>query len=210
MQYKLNMYRINTFNLILDFRDFLKSNRKTLVVIIIVNLLALILGIRAAFAVCDAGVYLYAHPTNVFKLLTDKTSIFGYFFISLITYITVLTLIVLSSVNFLLSYLALAVLFFRSYLFSLHLCLYIMFLKLSVLPFAIVCLIPCYIVSMFLFSAVAILSINRARDARLYGAGCGNSFPLYMQKMIIPATMLVILTVLCAVLSYFLTLGIIL
>ncbi len=204
------MYRINSFNLLLDFRDFLKSNKKTLIVILIVNLLAIILGIRAAFAVHDAGIYLYAHPTNVFKLLTDKTSIFGYFFISLITYLAVLALIALSSIHFLLSYLALAVLFFRSYLFSLHLCLYIMFLKLSVLPFVIVCLIPCYIASMFLFSAVAIFAINRAQDARRYGAGCGNSFPLFMQKMLLPIIILIILTILCAVLSYFLTLGIIL
>ncbi|MCI8413212.1 MAG: hypothetical protein HFE47_03855 [Clostridia bacterium] len=204
------MIRFNVYNLIFDFRDFVRNNRVKLIVIAAVNLLGLILGIRGAFSVYDAGEYLYHHQPNVFMYIAGKKSIFGYFFVNMITYLLVLALLVLCSAHFLTSYLCFAILFFRSYLFALHVCLYFMFLKLSVLPFVLACLLPCYLISMFIFAIVTVAAFNRARDARLYGSGCGNTFALFAQRMILPCIMLIIQTILCTILSYFLTLGIIL
>lgn len=202
--------RINVYNLLYDFRDFIKCNYRKLICIGIINVLAIILGIRGGLSIHDAERYLNAHSTNAFLLFANEKSIFGYFFINLITYLAILTLLAIASVHFLVSYCCFLILFLRSYLFALHLCLYIMLLKLSVLPFILFCMVPCYIISMFIYAVVTVCTLHRARDIRIYGHSKSNGFLCYIQKMLIPCIMLVILTILCAILSYFLTLGIIL
>ena len=208
--YGMRLRRMNFYNLLFDFRDFCKCNRGKLLVFCICNLLAIVLGVRAAFAVSDAETYLWSHSCNVFLFLAGKRSIFTYFFLELITCWVVLVLLVFASVHFLLSYLCFAILFFRTYLFAFYLGLYIFFLKVSVLPFVILCAVPCYLLCLCIYMTVAVLSLNRARDAWRYGAGCHNTFPRYMQCMLIPCAMLVIVHILCTILSYFLTFGIIL
>lgn len=196
--------------MLFDFRDFLKCNRGKLFLLAAVALAGIVLGIRGGFAVNDATVYLHSHQTNVFLLIADRKSIFGFFFVELITYLAILVLLTFASAHFLLSYLCFAILFFRSYLFALHMCLYIMCFKLSVLPFILVCWIPCFLISMCIFATVTILTVNRACEMHKYGAGCGNTWQLYIQKMLVPCIMLVILSILCGILTYFTTLGIIL
>lgn len=202
--------RMYIYNFLFDFRDFCKCNRGKLILLFAVNVLAIVLGIRAAFGVSDAGTYLWSHSCNVFLFLAGKKSVFGFFFMELLTCLVVLVLLAFSSVHFVLSYLSAIVLFFRTYLFALYLGLYILLLKVSVLPFIVFCLIPCYLVCLCIYITVAVVAINRAREAWRYGAGCSNSFPRFLRYMIIPCSMLVILQLLCAILAYFLTLGIIL
>lgn len=204
------MYRVYAYNLLCDFKEFLSACRKVIIVFVIVNICAICLGIKSAFSVYDAGIYLLAHPTNLINLITNKTSLFGYFFVVFLSDLTILAVIWLLSVNFILSYLSLAVTFFKSYLFALYICLYVTYFKLSFLPLLLLCLIPCYLVTIFLFIVVSALSICRARDLRLYGCGCANSFALFTRKMIIPCIVLFLISVICTTLSYFLTLGIIL
>ena len=178
--------------------------------IAVINLLAVILGIRGGFSVGDADTYLWSHSCNTFLFLAGKRSIFSYYFMELLTSLLVLALLSLCSVHFILSFLCFAILFFRTYLFALYLSLYIMLLKVSVLPFILLCMLPCYLLCMLLFSVVAVLSFNRARDAWRYGSGCNSSFLRFLRAMILPCIMIAILQILCTILAYFLTFGIIL
>lgn len=203
------MFRVYAYNAFCDFKEFLCSCRKIIIVLIITNIVAICLGIKSAFSVFDAGIYLLAHPTNLISLIANKTSLFGYFFIVFLSDMAILAVIWLLSVNFIISYLSLVVTFFKSYLFALYICLYVTYFKLSFLPIMLLCLIPCYLVTTFVFIVVSALCICRARDIRLYGCGCTNNLGAFTKKMIIPCIILFAVAIICTVLSYFLTLGII-
>lgn len=193
-----------------DFRDFCRSNRGKLLIFAAVNLLAIALGIRGGFAISDVNAYLCSHSCNTFSFLAGRKSIFGYFFMELLTDIILLIMLALTSLHFVLSYLSFVILFFRTYLFALYMTLYLILLKLSVLPFVLLCLLPCFLIALTIFCVVAALAFDRARDAWRYGAGCTNTFAQFLRGMILPGSMLVILRILCTILAYFLTLGIIL
>lgn len=207
--YRFRIPKINPYNLLYDFRDFLRGNIRKLIVMTIVHLIAIILGIRAGLSVYNVDNYLLSHAPNAFLFLIGKRNIFAYFVIGLLIDLAILALLTLASANFLLAFTCYILLFLRTYLFCLYLCLYIILFKLSVFPFILFCLIPLYIVRSFLFIAVAICAMNCARDRRLYGSNCGNSMMQFARKMLIPCIMLVILSLIGALLSYFLTLGII-
>lgn len=204
------MIRVNAYNLLYDFRDFVRANRIKLLFLWLACIAGIILGICGAFSVFDAQVYLTNHADSTFLFVIGKKSIVGYFFVNLIISLLTVLLLAFLSVHFLASYLSFLVLFFRSYVFSLYLCLYIMLLKLSVLPFVLLCLIPYYLLSVAIFTVVAVLALNRACDLHLYGYCNENSLPRFVQKLILPCIMLVILLILFTILSYFLTVGIIL
>lgn len=203
------MLRRNVYNLWFDFRDFLRCNRMKLLCAALVVSVGIVLGIRSGFAVYDAGAYLSAHPSNVYLLIVRQKSAFGCFFGELLTNLLLLWIVVFCSANFLLAYLGFVILLFRAYLFAMYLCLYIFVLKLSVLPLVFFCLLPCFLVTSFLLAVVCILSLNRAQETRRYGWGC-SPWRRYFICMLVPSIMFGILAVLCSILCYFLTLGIIL
>lgn len=204
------MIKINAYNLLYDFRDFLKENIGKFTIIALINIAAIALGIRSGFAVYDAESYLITHQTNEFLLITAERGIFAYFFINLITYLILFSLLALLSAHFLLSYLCFAILFFQTYYFAMYLSLYIAMLKLSVLPFILCCLLPCFLLCTFILATVAVMTLNRANDLRCYGCGRSNCFPVYMQRLLLPCITLSITLILFAIPSYFLTIGIIL
>lgn len=204
------MIRINVYNLLYDARDFIRCHRGKIIGIILINILVIALGIRGAFAVYDAQTYLYNHPSNVFSFLVGKKSIFGYFLTELIACWAIIVLFAIASLHFLTAYGCILILFFRTYLFALYTCLYIIVLKLAVLPFVIVCLIPFYLAESIVFTVLIILAISQAHDARLYGFSCLRSPRRILSGTVMPCVLMTILMILHAILGYFLTLGIIL
>lgn len=208
--HKVLLYKINLFNLVYDFRDFIKNNRGKLILIAAINIIAIILGIRGGLSVGNVSAYLFEHRPNTFLFLAGKKGIISYFLINLLTYVAISVILIFSSLHFIIAYLSFIVLFLRSYLFALQLSLYIILLKLSVLPFVLICLVPCFIISSFIFALITVWSINRACEARLYGCEFRGCIIKCLQFAILPCSMFVILNILVAILSYFLTLGIIL
>lgn len=207
--FRLRFSKINFYNLLYDLRDFIRCNSGKIIFMIIVHLVAVLLGIRGGLTVHNAEHYLHAHPSNLFLFMLAKRNILAYFAIELLTDIAILTLIALSSCYFLISYLSVVLLFLRTYLFVLYVCLYIIVLKLSVLPLLLFCIIPCFIVFTVIYTVVAVMAINRAIDRRMYGVSYCNCMHGFLRSMIIPCIMLVILSICCSVFVYFLTLGII-
>ncbi len=203
------MYKFNIYNVIYDFQSFIKSNVKKITACSIISIAAIILGIRGAFSVDDAASYLFVHPTDVFLIIINKKSVFGYFFSHLITDILLIALITLASVHFLTSFFCYIIIFFRSYLFALHIALYIILFKLSILPYILICLIPCFLLNVFLLTIITAIAVNRAKEAHYYGTNCENNFIGFAKKMILPCIISAILAIICSVLTYFFTLGII-
>lgn len=203
-------YKIRCNNLLYDFRDFIKENRGKLWIMAALQVLAIVLGVRAGFSVADAGEYLQAHSTTEFLYLQGRKGIFGYFFVKLLCDVVILVLLALTSSHFILSYLGFAILFFRAYIFALYISLYIIFLKLAVLPFVILCMLPCFLLGTLLFCSVTALAFCRAHEAWRYGHGCHQTFLRFVRSLFFPCAMLILLQILCTILTYFLTLGIIL
>lgn len=204
------MYKINTYNLLYDFKDFIKENKGKFFIILIVNLIGVVFGVRSGLSVYNAESYLLSNTTNDFLLLIHERGIFAHFFINLISCIVIFTIIALSSAHFLICYCCLPVLLFRAYSIAMDICLYVFIFKLSVLPFIIVFIIPYFVASSCIYAIVTIMALNRAREIRLYGCGCGNTFPIFVQKLIFPCIMLAILLIILEIPAHFLTIGIIL
>lgn len=204
------MIRINAYNLLYDLRDFVRQNRIKLIVLLAVNVLAIIIGVRSGFAVGDAETYLFDHRPTGFLFIAGKKGVFGFFFTNLLVYLVFLLLITFSAAHFLLAYCGFILLFLRSYMFALHLSLYIIYLKLTVLPYLLFCMIPFYLLINGLFCVLVVWAINQGRDAHLYGCSFKTGCVLFLRRMIMPCIMLGILALFEAFIGYFLTLGIIL
>ena len=207
---KLTIPKVDGYNLIFDFRDFLRSNAIKYIAYSCVCIIAIVLGIRGAFAVSNASAFLYEHSTRTFVFVIGRRSLFGYCTSLLLSCVLVLAAIALCSCNFIASYLTFALLFIRSYLYALYFCLYVIYFKLSILPFAIVCLLSFFIITTFVYITVSVLAFNRAWDIRKYGNCSETCLTSFLKQLIIPGIILIALCILCVILAYFLTLGIIL
>ncbi|MDE7395165.1 MAG: hypothetical protein K2M95_03490 [Clostridiales bacterium] len=204
------MVRINAYNLLYDIRDFIRQNRIKLLLMLLVNVVAIIIGIKSGFSVSDVGDYLHGHRHTEFLFIIGRKSVFSYFFITLLVHVMLLALFTFSAVHFITAYLGLFLLFLRSYIFALNLSLYIAYLKLTVLPYVILCMIPFYLIVTCLFCALVAIAINRSCDARRYGCNFKSSYIILLQQSLVFGVMLGILLILQVFISYFLTLGIIL
>ena len=206
---KLSIPKIDGYNLLYDFRDFMRANKVKYLIYAVVCLIAIVLGIRGAFTVSNAGTFLYEHSTRTFSFVIGSKSLFGYGASLFLSCIIVLAVMALCSCNFLMSYFTFVLLFIRSYLYTLYFCLYIIFFKMSILPFAIVCML-CFIITTFIYITIAIMAYNRAWDIRRFGKCSNTCVPLFLRKLILPSAILAVICIVCVILAYFLTLGIIL
>ena len=207
---KITIPKVDGYSLLYDFRDFLRSNAVKYIAYACVFIVAIVLGIRGAFTVSNAGTFLYEHSTRTFVFVIGRRSLFGYFASLLFSCVLILTVIILSSCNFIASYLTFALIFIRSYLYALYFCLYVIYFKLSILPFAIVCLLSYFIITTFIYISVSVMAFNRAWDIRKFGNCVETSAPYFLKRLILPSVILLVLCIVCVILAYFLTLGIIL
>lgn len=210
MQYLYCMGRINAYNLLFDLRDFVRQNRIKLLLLFLMNVLAIVLGVRSGVAVRDVEAYLHNHRPSEFLFIIGQKGVFGYFFITLLVQVILLALFTLSAVHFIAAYFGLILLFLRAYLFALYLSLYIIFLKISVLPYVLLCMIPFFLLTTCLYCVLVILAIDRSSDARRYGCSFKNSYANFVRRALFFCTMLGILLILQVFMGYFLTIGIIL
>ncbi len=204
------MLNPKVYNSICCFREFVAKNTAKFLAIGIVCLLGIIMGVRGGIVITDASGYMLAHPTDVFLLIIRQKSVFGCFFSDLITYAIIVIMLTCCALNYFTSYLCFIIIFFRSYLFSLHMALYIIIFKFTALPLILLCLAPCFIFSTFVFAVMSVMSLNRAKEVRLYGCSRNSTFIIHVKNMALPCIVLGILLIISSVLLYFLALGIIL
>lgn len=202
------MQKIYAGNFIYDLREWAAHNRGKLIFCALLFLVGLALGIRNGITVSDVDGYLIVHDSTALLLITGKRNVVGYFFVKLLLGIVILTIFLLLSNFFLTAVLGFAVVFFYSYYFGLYLTLYLLFFKISVLPYVLFCMIPCFFAGLLLYAFCAVMCVCRGMDVRRYGRTGDCSLKFFTRKLILPALILLTVCLLESLLAFFLTIGI--
>jgi hypothetical protein len=202
------MRRIDFYGLFYDGRAFFARNKLKFLAAFIVVAAAALFGVWRAFAAGDPS-FSSVWKFNIMRLITGERNAFIYFIFRFLLLLCVAALLALSGIRFWTSWIAYAVLFVYAYFAANQIGVLFILSRLAVLPLALVCLIPAFIVSVCVLSFLAVHAVSasflRGRYARFYDFYIDARRPF-----LIAAVLLLIAAALESLLAFVLTLGIIL
>ncbi len=162
------MFRLNLRSLYYDCKDLIKYHKGKLCLLILLSVLAIGLGVNSGINTIKADKIYVINNTNIILLINGNKSVFGFFLSRFIFLLVFSMIIICCSYRFFTTFLSSAVLFFFCYLNVRNITICLAALKLSFLPAALICIIPCILLYQAIFVFFVLFSMKKASEFGYY------------------------------------------
>ncbi len=202
----MHMKKVYLGNAFISVKEYVSKNATKFVCLSLLLVVAIIFGVRSALKITDATEYVSSRFSLWFSLI--NASGFTFFITLGLTVVSITALFIICSNSVFLSLLANVVLFIYAYRFTVNLSAYLMVLKFAIVPYAVLCLIPYFIISFAIFTFCSVSCSVRAKEIKKYGLPCVD-LKTYARSFILPICLQLALCLVLSIVGKILTITVV-
>lgn len=163
------MIRLDLFNVVYDIKFFLRRSSKVILISLLISVIAIIFAIVNALSIKDVPNLVSITNYNIILVINGGRSFWSFFWIKLFTISVIILIVFLLSYRIYTAIINFLLIFLFCY-FNVHsIVLVIMYLKLSILPAMLICIIPSMFIYILLLCCLISYSFKNACEFQYYG-----------------------------------------